>query len=255
MESVLKLNLKKDIFEKVRDENVRELTFEATPFYFSRFTNNKNNTIEGVDNDPTLFKRFDKVLFSCSGETLEYDYLNMIIKNNEFVLIFGKPNETIDTIEETIELQEESKPIVEEVIEEIESPIEVEGVSEEVNDGVNEGEETLEIEYIEDTLDIEKILNDFYSRRHVYVVNKNNVTIGYGGVITCTGEKFVRNIVHNVKFKLDKVVLNLETLDKELLSLLDCNYVFINTNELKIVDDYIEVPIKTINVLEPLNWR
>ena len=44
MDSILKLNLKKDIFEQVVNGHISYLTFETTPFYFSRFTTSNNNS-------------------------------------------------------------------------------------------------------------------------------------------------------------------------------------------------------------------
>lgn len=149
--TILKLNLKKDIFESIKSNDVSELCLETSPFYFSRLTSNKNNTVEDVKNNPTLFKEFEKVVFTCSGDTCEFDIDNIHLSDEEtpqFVLTF-KVTTNVETEVQNVVLEETK---------EIETVKAIDAIDEtEVSNDVEENDKCVET-VVKDNDNVEKII-------------------------------------------------------------------------------------------------
>ena len=277
MDSILKLNLKKDIFEQVVNGHTSYLTFETTPFYFSRFTTSKNNSIEDVKNDPTLFKTFDKVQFACSGETIECDvkklnFTTSLEPNHEtsFYLKFDshvKPEEKSETeteenaVETEVPNDETSKP--EEVVDESNVEVsennipEIEVETEKtslLNDTVKI-DEVVEVDDTNPTIDF--IINEFVHKHNVYCVNTSNVKVGYKGKVWgCYKDKSLPiNNEHDHCVTLEKIIINDYTnLSSEIDKLTKSGYLFVDVEHINIDKRIITLYVKNVSKLEMLNW-
>ena len=263
--NILKLNLKKDIFNKVVNGEICYIDFETSPFYFSKFTNNKHNTVEDVRNDDKLYKRFDSVVFACSGETFEcnapliniYDSLELN-QPPVFSLAFENPNfkhrdpegetgiqgemydieykeddiahvsnEPIEEIEETKE-----EPIIEtceEVVENTEENTEVEDttmVSETENETCDD--ETCTTGVLSGVY-VEEMLTKFESHSNVYTVSSPVVKVSYMGSIKGCNKKLPINNEHDFILNLKSRIIsysNGDDLDNQLTELINDGYVF-----------------------------
>lgn len=238
MENILKLNLKKEVFENVKNGVVSELTFETSPFYFSRFTTSKNNTVEDVEKDSTLIKSYTGVTFSCSGESFDCTEPEVTIVNNEFVLNFTNPNynmvvadpdeELIEEIaEETIDekMVESVEELVEETVEQKEEPVlvnEPEPVKEIVE------RQLKDVENLKSTVSEEQtFLNEYFKNSNVYPLSSERGVISfYGNVQGCKKRLPIRN-EHDFTFTLNTIEVKSSELKETLNSLLNGGYVFI----------------------------
>lgn len=264
MENILKLNLKKDIFEKVKNDGFSGLSFETSPFYFSRFTTSKNNTVDDLKKDPSLFKKYDKVMFSCSGETCEYDVLNIGLNSDgtEFVLEFNNP-EVEEKIEEKVD--DEHVPNAEEVKEMvIEQGVDdyIEKAEELIKENTENNEEITEVEDTTlvpelpetDNVDVEDCLIDFYNSPNTYCVNNKRVVIGYLGRILGCDKRFISTNEHDVVLMLETKVFNTDKLDEELSKYVGKDFVFVYPDGVRIFEDTVEIPLKKVNMLEIYKW-
>lgn len=265
MENILKLNLKKDIFEKVKNDGFSGLSFETSPFYFSRFTTSKNNTVDDLKKDPSLFKKYDKVMFSCSGETCEYDILNIGLNSDgtEFVLEFNNPEieeKPEEKVEENVEEKVEDKhvPNAEEIKEMI--------IEQGVNDYIEKAEEiikenTEDLDEVDDTIfvptddvNVENYLINFYNSPNTYCVNNKRVIIGYLGRILGCDKRFISTNEHDVVLMLETKVFNTDKLDEELSNYVGRDFVFVYPHGVRIFEDTVEIPLKKVNMLEIYKW-
>lgn len=288
MDSVLKLNLKKEIFEKVTSGQISDLKFETTPFYFSRFTTSKNNTVEDVENDPTLFKKFDKVQFACSGETIECDvkrltFTTSLEENHEisFYLVFDshiKSHENLEseTYTETYEDYKENVVETEVVYDDTktedvinETPVEISEIDEPKTEFEVEVEDTtlldnsdIVYEEIDEEIDenselIEVTISEFINKHNVYCVNNSTVKIGYKGKVWGSADNKSLPIKneHDHCVKLEKLVIdNYKNLLNEIDKLTKSGYLFVDVEHSKIDKGIIELYVKNVSKLETLNW-
>ena len=269
---ILKLNLKKDIFEKVRDEYISQLEFEFTPFYLSRFTTNKNNTIEDLKNDKSLFKQFDIVQFSSSGENIEYPFVGFDINNDSIILMFD--NKKIDFNPELVEInneivnnekEEDLEKVVnieENIFEtkseneiEVENTLEESNVEEDIPDynEIIENNENSEYYTEKELLDI---LDNVYKMDNIFTTKSFNVKIGYCGRIWGSDKVFPSKNSHNHDVKLERKTIstNKEIFLNEFSKLYNNDgYLFIFPDGIRIFEDNIEIPIKKISRLEVYN--
>lgn len=216
MDSVLKLNLKKDIFEQVVNGHTSYLTFETTPFYFSRFTTSKNNSIEDVKNDPTLFKTFDKVQFACSGETIECD-----VKKLDFTTSLEPNHETSFYLEFDSHVKPEEK---------------------------SETETNPTIDFI--------INEFVHKHNVYCVNTSNVKVGYKGKVWGCYKDKSLPiNNEHDHCVTLEKIIINDYTnLSSEIDKLTKSGYLFVDVEHINIDKRIITLYVKNVSKLEMLNW-
>ena len=145
-----------------------------------------------------------------------------------------------------------------------EQPVEVEGVNEEVNEEVNEGdlnevfddeEENYEIidEVIEPSTD--ETISNLYECDNVYCVKGMSVLIGKGGKIFGM-DNIIPNVnnEHDVRLSLEYKVFNTENLYDELSNYIYNKLVFVYPDGIRIFEDTVEIPIKSVSRLEIFKW-
>ena len=265
--NVLKLNLKKDIFNKVVNGEISHIDFETSPFYFSKFTNNKHNTVDDVRNDDKLYKRFDSVVFACSGETFECNapLINIFdsLELNQppvFSLAFENPNfkgyETVGITEECeIPLETELKHVSNEPVEETkEEPIieTFEEVVENTEENTEVEDTTMVSEPEDETYDetcttgvlsgvyIEEMLTKFENHSNVYTVSSPVVKVSYMGSIKGCNKKLPINNEHDFVLNLKSRIIsysNGDDLDNQLTELINDGYVFFCEKESYLLDN------------------
>lgn len=99
---LLKLTVKKDILDNIVDNGLDKVTFDASPFYMSKFTTSKKNTVEEVLKDKTLIKEFDSVEFMCSGDRYEFELKEIELIDGEtpiFTVTFYNPSVFVETVD------------------------------------------------------------------------------------------------------------------------------------------------------------
>lgn len=263
MENVLKLNLKKDVFESVKTGGVSELTFETTPFYFSRFTTNKNNTVEDIKNDSSLYKSFSSVDFACSGDI--YTGLNPkldvveTLDGHVFKLSFEHPivdegfddeisddeyTETEDVVPEETK-EDEVEESVEEYIEKDE-----EQVRQELLDKILE-EKRSEIEDLEKSF--REVFKKITDKNNVHLINHNIIHLEYMGKISgcdvklpCRNEHSYNIYMNVIGFEYTDMNDLFEKLDK----LTSSPYVFITEKDMVLTENKLIIQIKKLNKFE-----
>ena len=255
--NILKLNLKKDIFEKVKDENFSMLDFEITPFYLSRFTTNKNNKVEDLKKDKSLFKEFDIVQFSSSGETIEYPFIGFDVNDSSISLMFK--NKAYDLNTESNESDNEvdnNESNVEEVINTDENVTETEDEIESNDEEyISDYDEVENINEYNENYTEEELLDIFdslYNKDNVFTVNTMNVRVGYCGKIWGNDKKFPSKNTHDQIVKLERKSFstNKEIFSNEISTLSNNGYLFIFPDGIRIFEDSVEIPIKKISMLE-----
>lgn len=281
----LKLNLKKDAFNDVRNGKISNIHFETTPFYFSKFTDNKYNTVNDVIDNREHFKQFDTVIFSCSGETeecnkpfvrvvtelddatttwfvLEFDNPNM--KNNEIVNQETETETEIQECEHVLEPQSETQSET--------SNIEKEDMTEEpfeVNDEKEVVEHTEENTEVEDTTMVsetdvlsgvynEDMLTKFECLDNVFVVKRPVVKVFYMGEIYGCDKRVPCKNEHAHTVNLNYQYISFEDGDdlyNKLVSLTKKGYVFFCKNESNFIEDNkYKMCVGIVSKLDILNW-
>ena len=260
---ILKLNLKKEIFENVKNGQ-EKLYFEANPYHFSRFTTSKKNTVDDIKANAELFKQFDVVSFTCAGETIECPVKRIELNEDgsEFVLVIKGVSNCDDVVEENVaehvptipELKETQ--VEEEVNSIIESANEVLAENENtISESEVEVEETTSVPEIPDTdnVNVENILSDFYQKPTVYCINGFRLVIDRMGKVVGAHETMPAKNEHPQSFSLEMKSFKVDELADE-LNKLSRNYVFIYPSGVKVNGDVVEIPVKLITRLEVLQW-
>ena len=247
MENILKLSLKKDLFESVKN-GVNELQFEISGYYFGRFTTSKNNTVDDLKADRNLFKQFDAVNFTCNGENITFSNVYVDLQENEgeysFVLLFE--NEVKESVEETEEPKEEVEETVEETVNEINTMSEpllgvvVENLPTETVATVDEPESIIEDkptpvavetptpQYSES--EVGDLLGDFLNEPNVYTVARPIFKISYMGKVFGSNKRLPLSNNHDYSMNTVSEVVSLTKLPEFLNNLKSQGYVFICLN-------------------------
>lgn len=268
---ILKLILKKEIFEQVKKEDTTSLTFEITPFYLSRFTTSKYNTVENLKKDGSLFKKFDKIQFTCAAESVEYDVedITLVEENGEtkFSIHFLKGVNTNDEYEDK-DVKEVVKPVVEKQDEqntEIEEILNEEHVAEETNkqnENVQikqivekQDEQVKETTQVKSKTNYDNSLEELLSHKNIFVVKSRIARIGYmGNVWGVDDKKLPIHNEHEQILTLDKLVLPLDKMVEKLKEYIKSGYVFIDKDNMNITDSKVELYIKYVNRFDTINW-
>lgn len=268
---ILKLILKKEIFEQVQNKKVSSLTFEMTPFYLSRFTTSKYNTIDNLKKDKSLFKKFDKIQFTCAAESVEFDVKDIVLTEDngetKFLVKF-LTDVNIDT-----QKNEEIQPVVEEQEEQIEEILNKESLNvEPVVKKVEEQNDDLQIQPVveeqEKQVQIEETIQDnkktplddndlkkLLSHKNVFGIKSRIVRIGYmGNVWGVNGKKLPIHNEHEQLLTLEKLVLPLDKMIEKLKEYIKSGYVFIDIDNIKITNTEVELYIKHVNRFDTINW-
>lgn len=288
--NVLRLNLKKDLFEKVKNGDLNVLTFETTPFYFSRFTSSKYNKIENVLEDKSLFRDFDSVIFQCSGEHVEYDCVSVGFTDDEtpeFILNFSN-NEIDDMIIDNMTIYSENYQEISEDVIEIKQNVEyveheesqdeeIEHVQEPIEEtNVETGPETEHVDTkeedteVEDTTmltmcpniisgaDSERIFDKIINKSNVFHVKSSMIRVGYHGYISGCDKKLPCRNEHEYMVKLNKMIISytdVNDFENKLDELTNKNYVFICFRDSYFNENCeYEIMIGIVDKLTVLNW-
>ena len=105
---LLKLTVKKEILDNIVDNGLDTVTFDASPFYMSKFTTSKKNTVEEVLKDKTLMKKFDSVEFMCSGDRYEFELKEIDLIDDEtpiFTVTFYNPPVFVETVDDEVVME------------------------------------------------------------------------------------------------------------------------------------------------------
>lgn len=246
---ILKLNLKKEVFEDIKGIGLNYVTFDTTPFYFSKFTTSKHNTVEDVTNDKSLFKKFDTVDFMCSGETISCKFGGVLLVTDDndnpvFRLSFENPyydsndgengvsvDEVVDTTTET-----EHENVVEDVVE----------------------DETPEVETLKPAGTLHMILD--LPSTNVFRVASHLVRVGRNGSVSANNQTInlpCRNEqIHT--FNLEKTEIEFKTIN-ELKDILDnytkTGYLFICLDEdTKLSTNKLTIWLKKVTRYDLIRW-
>lgn len=105
---LLKLTVKKDVLDNIVNNGLDSVVFEATPFYMSKFTTSKKNTVEEVLKDKTLMKEFDSVEFMCSGDRYEFELKEIDLIDDEtpvFTVTFFNLPIFVETVDDEVVME------------------------------------------------------------------------------------------------------------------------------------------------------
>ena len=260
----LKLNLKKDVYETIVN-GATSLTFEMTPFYFSKFTDSKHNTIDDLKNDANHFKNFDGVIFTCAGgEPIEFDTVlgigftnsetpEFILDFSPFLLEYDEPVEV--DVEKFIE-PETSDKLNEDTTVDL-SELEFTDVDDVKSEHVPE--EDIEVEDTTDikvSTDTDKIIEDFYNNEKVYIVNRLNITVAPMGRVFGCKKYLPCSNEHPHSLSFEKVIIKNDAneISDKFVKILKSDFVFVNPSKTEITEDGFVFYIKTLNRQTLLNW-
>ncbi|MCM1221183.1 MAG: hypothetical protein NC548_42555 [Lachnospiraceae bacterium] len=278
MENALKLVLKKDVFEGVKNGD-NSISFETTSYYMNRFTSSKTNTVDDLKNDNSLFKSFDGVSFSCGDEKFESEGgVSITLSDDEtpmFIVSFKNESQIEHDIEndvehvnedvvdtfDTLSIDDFSSPLDEDVEE---TPIE-EVV--EINDEVETVEPELQIEVEEDEINneskedknidnqlntvIEK-LNKFIVEQNVYVVTRPTVKISHMGKVWGCDKRLPIMNTHDYDFNFKKTVIDVNDFDTFTESIKGKGFIFLyvgDSGNIEYTDGKLEIMYATLTKL------
>lgn len=203
MGNIFKTTLKKDIIAEIANNGKREVRFDITKFWATRFADKFD-----LKDKTFVFKTFDGLEFSSpsnkdtEGATYVFNYVKTLVDGDEFVIIFKdiddntniETNENVDVniSDNTSDVEKNMENVVVEEITE-----ESKMLREDINDNsvlnsysdsdyhnddndvkhINEELEVLKYISIEDLFKEEKILDAFYADENVFATNAKQVII------------------------------------------------------------------------------
>lgn len=260
----LKLTLKKEIFENIKYRGFNLITFETTPFYFSKFTSNKRNTVEDVTNDPSLVKSFDNVEFLCCGETLTCSNPQIKIENNLFCVSFDTPDEVVENTIEPNDVVEET-PVVEtvdkqeqetttEVVEPVVEP------KEEVEDttSIEDVKSEPENENKEESISVYGVIENFLNKSTVIVVGGGIARVMSNGRVMGSDKSLPSRNEHLQDLILKSTVIEFDSpfdLSDKLNELSNKGYLFVSQLDITSLDKGIlKLKSRVVTRLDMLRW-
>ena len=266
MANIFKATLKKDVIADMANGK-REVRFPITKFWATRFAEEYN-----LEEKTFVFKTFDSLEFSSpsnqktGGETYEFNFDEILVDGDEFVLKF---KDIVDIENEIVETQEnESEKDVEEsvsvsddittdnIVEETTDRISINDILEttaddilnEIENKVMEDIETFSVEpnisnddvftLLTDWFENEKILEKYYADSNVFATNAKQVIVlpkgrvlGFKKTLPVDNDVEVRiEFDTNERIYLDSV-LNFNLFEDEIFNVLNeirkNNFVFI----------------------------
>jgi hypothetical protein len=222
MANIFKTTLKKDVIADIANNNVREIRFPITKFWATRLADEYN-----LDEKEFTFKIFDALELSSpsnkdtDGATYTFEFIRTFIDGEEFVVEFKEDGEVVsdccpnDKIIVSVDTPlTEFKDIVSENTPELEvtSNDEIADSDVDFNDSVEDDMQNISNEdifnLIKDWFDDERVLENFYEDKSVFVTNARQVIILPKGRILGTKESLpVNNDVEiRVEFDMSKKI-------------------------------------------------
>ena len=250
----IRLLVKKELLENIKHHN--EVTFEASPFYFSRFTGSKKNTIDDLKNDSSILKHYDVVEFTIGGESLVFNVIEIGLNDNDEFFIKYDNNvsepESTENVEdvETVDIEHVQQEQIEEIVNEEPEP---------VVETIPEVFEEIEDEHVQEETNennVKYILNEFFNQRNVYPLHKNWTRIGYLGRIDGCEKRIQSRNEHPVRVDLESRLFSISNLKCELDEMSRGKHVFVNINDFTISEetDSVKLFLKVYSQLEVHQW-
>lgn len=228
--NVLKLVLKKNLFESIINEGVDTFRFETSGFYMSKFTSNKHNTVDKLKKDASLFKTFDVVEFTCVGEKMSFGGVHVTLIDGEvpeFELKFNN-----DIVVEDEELEQTPDVIDDNDIFNIDNE-DVLTFEEEIIEPVELPEDSNTVLEVEDKPILANLIELLSEYKNVYVLDSRNLKIGQQGkVYGCDKNiSFARN-EHIYDYKLTEHTIVIDNnLEDKVDEIINRGYVFVCPSE------------------------
>lgn len=269
--NVLKLIVKKDVFDNIEKGVVSAACFETSPFYMGKFTTSKNNTVDMLKKDDTLYKSFDRIEFSCISKSINKPFYGIGLSDDtipQFVVVFSLSDGVLvadNTTETTVKITDGKTPL--EILKETHVkdetnvteetkpdavPVDVKPV--ETSDKPTEETETNKTPNTRG--DWKTVLNKIYKKPNVYLVNSLTIRImSYGRIMKCDRTLNIRNENEHMEFMSFTSFHSPEELKKYFDGITASAYVFVAPNEM-IFDkenDTISLPFREISKLKLLN--
>lgn len=252
--NVLKLVLKKNLFESIVNEHVDTFRFETSGYYMSKFTSNKHNTVDKLKKDPSLFKTFDVVEFACVGEKMSFNGVKVYLVDGEtpeFELKFN--NDIVIDDEKSNQIKDDADVNLIDLDNTCDDEI-LDCATESVDSFVEEISEdsTTELEVEDNKTNLDDLISYLSGFKNVYILDSRNLKIGQQGkVYGCDKNiSFARN-EHIYDYKLTEHTIVIDNdLEDKVDEIINSGYVFICPSESSYTGNKINLFYTTLKRLD-----
>lgn len=234
MENILKLTVKKEVFNNLATGEQRFISLDASNYWIKRLALDSTISLDELKKSQE-FKNFDKVSVSCLKDNNVYDITNIELKEDNIIIwvFFEGGNEVAPETEKTEEINEVVEEPKKEDIKVVE-PI--------------KSKEVKTIKVSPKSIDIQSVVNDIIDVMGYYdnvvIVSRPVVIIPSNGRIFGTKNRININNDQEIKFEIgtEKILYDtkndeefLDKVEKYLCNLAESYYLFIWKNACKFV--------------------